>query len=219
MSNLRSANFEPVTIAVTAASVFSNLSKILQDIPLLGGLFKGSTPHIPYDECVAKSNEVAGQFIRLYDALDEAGKLLFYQKAKEFYSYVLRDFGSWWGGVIQQDYDSWESKGWLTDNRTATYHYLAQPVFYFMRFEDATRVETLFASRYTQKMNNILWVSLSTYTQQTYGKTLDQFKAQVMPSETPGSLPSQAGILGINSQLIIYLVIAGVVAIVFFKKR
>jgi len=153
----------------TFTDLLAGLSALLQAIPLIGGLFKGKTVHIPYETCVAKSQEIGAQLMGVYNLLPSAvAKNEFATHAKTFFEQqVLGRFDGWWDDAIKKDYATWTSKGWLSSQDTATYHYLSQPVFYFMFFEDATRVEQLFEDRYTTPMNTAVLVPAGKYMKDT----------------------------------------------------
>jgi hypothetical protein len=171
-------------------TIYNSLSGILADLPLIGSLFKGKTQHVDYDTCVAKSNEIATASMRFYLALDTEGRHLMYTKAREYYiSYVLAGFGAWWDNAIQKDYASWGAKGWTANEQELTYHYLAQPVFYFMFFPDATNFQELFPDRYTNKLNVVLWTPLSEYVKQKFGTSLDAIVKQNI-SDSASTSPS-----------------------------
>jgi hypothetical protein len=203
---MKSPNFvDPATLT----SIYTAISNILKEIPLLGNLFKGSTPHIDYDTCVAKSNEVAQASIKFYDAMDEEGKRLFEQYASNYYlNYVLAGFGSWWDGIIRTDYESWNSKGWTANQREICLAYLRQPVFYFLRFEDSGRVQETFTERYTNRLNQMLWTPLSAYAKTKYNSSLEDI---VKNNET-----SSTGTF--KYWWVIGLAVAGGLAYYFFKK-
>lgn len=134
--------------------ILANLSAFLQSIPLLGNLFKGKTQHIPFDTCVAKSNEFGAEFMKIYDNFTASQRHELYVNCKSFYeSQVLNRFRDWWNAAIPTDFRTWQSKGWLSSEREATYHYVVQPVFYFMFYEDATRVQETFTERFTTPFN------------------------------------------------------------------
>lgn len=184
---MSTATFTPSIDPTTFISIYNSLSGILKEIPFIGNLFKGATQHIDYETCVTKSNEVAAASMKFYRALDQEGKNLFAQKARDYYmGYVLPGFGTWWDGAVQKDFDSWSFKGWTSPQEEVTYHYLAQPVFYFMFYEDATRVTEMFPSRYTDKLNVILWKPLSEYAQNKFGSTLQEVvDTNIKNQETP----------------------------------
>lgn len=209
-----------LAIIPTIGSILSNVNfsliEILKGIPLIGNLFRGSTQHVDYDTAVAKSNEVAGQFIQVYDQLDDAGKDLMYRSAKQYFTNdVLTRFGSWWGNAISNDFAGWTAKGWLADKRQATYHYMGQPVFYFMRFEDSTRLEETFSERYTTRVDSQVWQPIKAYVENRYGTTLEDFQL----SKDSGG---QVNIAGFSFKLSYVLIGGAVLAVLyfaFFHKR
>jgi hypothetical protein len=102
-----------------------------------------------------------------------------YQLAKSYYeAEVLARYGTWWDNAIQQDFAQWENRGWLGDEQTATYHYIGQPVFYFMSYTDAASIQDDFPVYYTNRINSALWSPLSAYAKTQYGSSLDTIVKQ-----------------------------------------
>lgn len=200
-------------IGTVLGNVNFSLVELLKSIPLIGNLFKGSTQHVDYDTAVAKSNEVAANFMKVWDALDAGGRDVLYNAAKNYFmSDVLARFGSWWDNAISTDFAGWQAKGWLSDPRTATYHYLGQPVFYFLRFEDSTRVEETFAERYTTRVDSKVWQPIRTYVQDHYNTSLENFTLKA----GGGGGGDTVTVAGFNFNWKIALVIAAVLMVAYF---
>lgn len=185
--------FDPVSIAGIAGDVFNTIKDVLEKIPLLGSLLRGSTPHIDEDTAVSKSNEIAGNFIRLYDALPSEGQEYAAARARDFYEGRYVTFRGWWDNIFQRDRDSWASKGWTANDRELTYHEIAQPAFIFLRMEDATRVQDNFPKWYTDPFASQVMNPLRNFIQEKYHTSLENFVAS--PPLKTGA-PSEANFLG-----------------------
>lgn len=201
--------FDPVTIT----NIISSISTVLAEIPVIGGLFRGGTKHIPYDQAVQKSNEIASKFMNLYNHLpDDTSRKIFIDGVNGYWDWVYSSFGNWWDNAIQKDFATWESKAWLSPPAEKAYHELAQSAFHFMEDEDATRVEELFASRYTEKLNVAVINPLNTYLHANYGTSTAEL-GNLSPDKTSAKSDNT------KTFLIVGFIVAAIVAAMFLMKK
>lgn len=171
---------EAIAIVGNLKTVLSSIQNILVNVPIIGGLFRGSTQHIDEDTAVAKQKEVGDNAIRLYDALDDNGKSLMAAQAKSFFvNYILPGWGNWWDNAINNNYQKQLAAGNVFNTqRMATWHYIADPVYYFLRLEDSTRVQDSLNSWYTGPVQSRVFDPINAYVQTKYGMTAQQLEQQ-----------------------------------------
>lgn len=197
------------------ASLIPFFGQFVKDIPLIGNLFRGSTQHVDYNTAIKKSNVFAGRFIAVYDQLPDDGKVLMHANCKKFYQWVKDNFGNWWDNAINLDFETWQNLGWLNDNRTATYHYMERPVYYFTRFPDVDgELQDHWNDRFAIPFQQTVLTPLSDYVKNTYGISLEDFIEKSNPPPQPSGAPFFAGFKGVW----VWVAIAGVLgAIIYFS--
>lgn len=185
-------------LLIETASILSKINSILEQIPLIGSLFRGSTTHVDFDTAVAKQREMGNQAVALYNSLDAQGKTLYYDLARTFFEgHILNGFGTSWDNLIGSDYLTWQAKGFLKDPATSVYHWISMPVFYFLRLEDATRVESSLEAWYTQPVNRLVYEPISQYLAVKYNVSLDEVREAGGITQATTAGASTSGTLGL----------------------
>lgn len=205
----------PVIGAVTSiAGSLGTLLTMLQNLPLVGSLFRGSTQHVPYDVANEKANALGAGYVDLYTKLPADGRQMLYDLARSFYlNYFLATFGStWWDGIIGQDYLTWNDpkKQFLKDQPTSVFHWLSKPAFYIMVLEDITRVDESLNAWYSEPIKMKVLDPINAYVQTHYGVTADE----IVQAGGVANAKGAAGTTGKN----LALVGAGVLALAMFAR-
>lgn len=177
----------PAVIPVLTG-IISLLDK-LKDLPLIGGLFKGKTQHVSYDESLSQSQKIGTASAAIYRALpDSTAKAYMFQLVKSFFdNYIMPDLGHRWDNAIANDYTAIQNNPVWKNDDFRIYYWLGQPVFYFLFKEDVERVAVSLVAWYTDPVKKVVWDPLDAYLKQNYGTTTSGGTAP--PESTPGTGP------------------------------
>ena len=204
---------EAIAMAGSLKDVLGAIQNILTNIPIIGGLFRGSTTHVDEDTAVAQQKATGSKALALYDALDQQGQQLMFEQASSFFkNYILPGWGTWWDNFINNNYQRQLAAGNVFNTqRMATWHYIADPAYYFLRLEDSTRVQQSMNAWYIGPVQSRVFDPVKAYITSKYNMTPDQLIASHQGSTGTLSLSS----LGDPKTL---LIIGGVVMLFLFMK-
>lgn len=210
------------SIPVPILGNIQNLLDFLVQLPLIGSLFKGKTQHVDYDTSLAKQREALAFIDSIYKSLDAKGQHIMFLGAKKYWEeYVQPGFGTWWDGIINKDAQLWSAKGFLLNEESSTMTYGSMPLFYFLRYEDATRVKDTVEERYTSKVKLYILDPVQSYLEVTYGTSLDEnLKKFQATGKTAGTSSGMFAGFNLSSPTTI-LVIVGILigGFLLWKKK
>jgi hypothetical protein len=207
----RPLGFAPLLLLADLDSLFASLNTALQNLPLIGSLFKGKTQHVDYQTALTTSQNIGNKCVAIYNALpDDKAKAYAMNLAQSFFqNWIMPDLGHRWDNAIANDYarviaGTYEnlSQWWKDSDAFRFQYYLAQCVFYFVYLEDATRVQDSLTAWYTDPVKSRVWDPLDSYLNQNYGETTSGGSGTITPTTAGLGSGSMIGILAIGGAII-----------------
>jgi hypothetical protein len=203
------------------SSALKDLSNTLQNLPLIGSLFKGKTTHVDYDTARSKQSAMYIPIDTLYRALPTDGQAQYCQLAMSYYMNVWTPtFGTWWSSFPANELTA-EKKvhGTPVANYDWLKFYITDPYYCVLTQADAASLDSTLPVWYTTPFNKYVTTPLTAWIAAKYNTTpaaLEQATQPTSPAAISATATQQAGM---STILILGLVGAGLMMLTGKKGK